>query len=104
MRSWDNMVRSEYEIMANAVTIEQMEIINQQVDWDDLDGLNGDASTVNYPVGSLTVDFTCTVAVQYVDATGTPSASPTSYKEVALTTSSDRYSVALVTHTRIFAD
>jgi hypothetical protein len=104
MRTNDNMIRSEYEIMANASTIEQMEVINQTVDWDDLFNLDGDSSTVTYGVDAFSVDFAMEVDVQYVTVTGAASATPTSYKEVSLTASNDKYSVDLVTHTRIFAE
>ena len=104
MRTNDKMIRSEYEIMANAATIEQMEIINQTVDWDDLLKLDGDSSAIAFGVDALSVDFTMHIDVQYVTVTGAESVTPTSYKEVSLTTASDRYTLDLVTHTRIFAE
>ncbi len=103
-RTHDNMIRSEYEIMANAATIEAMEIIGQGTDWDDLDELDGDSTSVSYTVGAFSVPFSMETAVQYVNADGTPSATPTAYKEVALTSSNTRFAVALVTHARIFAE
>lgn len=104
LRSHDSMVRSEYEIMANAVTIERMEIINLGTDWADLSALHGDSTSVNFTVGGFVIPFSMKTAVQYVDVTGAPSGVPTSYKEVALTSSNPKFSIDLVTHTRIFAE
>ena len=104
MRTNENMIRSEYEIMANAATIEQMEIISQTVDWEDLDDMHGDSTIIAYGVDDFSVSFLMKTAIQYVDVTGSPSGTPTSYKEVELTTSSDEFTVDLVTHSRIFAE
>ena len=103
-RSHDNMIRSEYEIMANAATIEAMEIIGQAIDWDDLDALDGDSTSVDYSIGALSVPFSLETLVRYVNVDGTPSATPTSYKEVALTSTNSKFDIPLVTHTRIFAE
>ncbi len=104
MRSYDNLIHSEYEIMANAVTIERMEIINLGIDWADLNALHGDSTAVSYAVGATIVPFTMRSAIQFVTVTGAASGTPTSYKEVALTTSHERFNLDLVTHTRIFAE
>jgi len=104
MRSNDNMIRSEYEIMANAATIEQMEIINQTIEWDDLLVMNGDTTDISYGIDDFSVEFTMSTNVQYVTVTGSPSGTPTSYKEVTLTSASDKFTVNLVTHSRIFAE
>lgn len=104
MNAYDGLVRSEFEIMANAATIERMEIINLGTDWDDLDALNGDSTSISYTVGATTVPFSVQTAVQYVDVNGVPSGFPTSYKEVVLTASHPKFNTFLVTHVLIFAE
>ena len=104
MRSNDNAIRSEYEIMANAATIEQMEIINQTIDWDDMLLMNGDSTSISWGIDEFSVEFSMLTSVQYVTITGSPSVIPTSYKEVTLTSASDKFSIDLVSHSRIFAE
>lgn len=104
IQTYDWMIRSEYEIMANAVTIEEMELIDVGMDWDDLEDVDGDTMSVTFTAGDFSVDFQLIFSVQYVDDLGAPSGSPTDYKEVEIEASHASYSVPMVTHTRIFAD
>lgn len=104
MRSYGGLVRSEFEIIANAATVERMIIISLGTDWDDLDVLDGDSTGINYSVGEVTIPFSLQTSVQYVDVNGAPSSFPTSYKEVALTASNPKFTIDLVTHKRIFGE
>lgn len=104
LHTYDAMIRSEYEIMANAVTIEEMELIDVGMDWDDLEDVDGDTMSVTFSAGDFDIDFQLIFAVQYVDDQGTPSGSPTDYKEVEIEASHATYSIPMVTHTRIFTD
>jgi len=101
---FDQMVRSEYELMANAVVIERMEVVAVGTDFDDLDKLHGDVEQVSFTAGSLSIEFTLTYQVRYVDSVGGPSGIVTSQQEVEITAENDRFSVPLVTHSRIFTE
>jgi len=101
---YEQMVHSEYELMANAVVIERMEIIAVGTDFDDLDDLDGDTITATFSAGDLDEDFTLTLDVQYVDDDGDPSGTPTSQQEVEITAENDHFNMPLVIHSRIFSE
>ena len=90
--------------MANAVAIEQIELLDIGTDWADLEDVDGDTMQVAFSAGDLTVDFDLMFAVQYVDENGDPSASPTSIKEVQVMAFHDKFFLPMVTHTRLFSE
>ena len=47
IRTEEEMIRSEYEIMANAVAIEQIQILDIGTDWEDLEDVDGDTMQVS---------------------------------------------------------
>jgi len=104
LQSYGEAVRSEYEIMANAITLEQIEVIEATTAWNDLETWDGDTLAVNYGVGDATVPFTLRVDVEYVDDDGNPSASPTTIKEVLVVAISDRFNMPLVAHSRLLSE
>lgn len=104
MGTYQQMIHSEYELMANAVTIEQMEIIALATDYDDLEDLDGDVLSRSFTAGSRSVSFSLTIDVQFVDDDGSPSASETDQKEVSIAATNTLFATALVTHARIFSD
>ncbi len=100
--TYEDMVRGEYEIMANAVAIEQIELIDLNTAWANLESVDGDTLAVTWAVGTESVAFSLAFAVQYVDESGVPSGIPTTVKEVSVTATNTKFSSALVTHTRLF--
>jgi len=104
IQSYDEAYRAEYELMANALVLEQIELIDLTTDYDDLEDWDGQQLTRSYSVSSGDVDFVLTIAVGYVDDDGEPSETETNQKEVSVAGTQERYSVTLVTHTRIIAE
>lgn len=90
--------------MANALVLEQVEIIDMSTDFEDLEDWHGDEMTLEFEVGNDGIEFTVGVSVQYVDESGEPSGVATSQKEVTVSAQHPRYSVTLVTHSRIIAE
>lgn len=101
---FEQMIHSEYELMANAVVIERMEIIAVGTDFGDLDDLDGETMTGTFAAGDLDVDFTLTLDVWYVDDDGDPSAGPTSQQELEITAENTHFNQPLVVHSRIFTE
>ena len=104
IQSYDEAYRTEFELMANALVLEQLEIIDMSTDFEDLEDWHGDEMTLEFEVGDDGIDFAVAVSVQFVDESGEPSGSATSQKEVTVTAEHPRYSVTLVTHSRIIAE
>ena len=105
LRSHQSMVSEEFEIMANAVTLEQLDIISVSTSWDSLDVVWDDSIVVRgFGFNGDEVDFDLAIAVQYVDAGGNPAAGATTRKEVAVSAGNDRFILPLVTHARIFSE
>jgi hypothetical protein len=104
LRSQETMIRSELEIMANAVALDQMETGPGSMDWDDLLTLDGASTTQTFAVATNTVQFSLALSAHYVDDTGTVSGSPTDIIEVSIAVTHSRYNFPLVTHARMFMD
>lgn len=104
IQSYDEAYRTEFELMANALVLEQLEIIDMSTDFEDLEDWDGDEMTREFEVGDDGIDFDISISVQYVDESGKPSASATSQKEVTVLAEHPRYSVTLVSHSRIIAE
>ena len=104
LRSHESIVDAEYEIMANAVAIEQMEIVIASTIWDDLDVRDYSVVTRNFSLPTFQESFDVAVSVQFVDGSGNPSVTPTTIKEVAVSTENIRYTSPIVTHARLIAE
>ena len=104
VQSYDEAYRTEYELMANALVLEQIEVIDMTTDFEDLEDWDGDEFTREFAVQDDGIEFTLTVSVEYVDESGEFSEDATSQKEVTVSATHPRYTVALVTHTRIIAE
>lgn len=102
--TYDNMVRGEYEMMANGLILEQIELIELGTDYDDLEDWNGSELTRSFTVGDISVPFTLSVEVQYVDDDGLPSAIETNQKEVSIGATQEKFSITLVRHTRLISE
>lgn len=102
--SYEQAYRNEFELMANALVLEEMEVIDLTTDYDDLEDISGTESTREYTVGSNSVEFTLTYAVGWVEEDGTPSQVETNQKEVTISATHAKFAATLVSHSRMFAD
>lgn len=102
--SYNEMIYSEYELMANAVAIDQMERIDLLTDYDDLETWDSALVEQSFESGSRTVTFDLAITVRWVDDEGNPSAIETDQKEVEIQAMEDHFSRVMVTHSRIFSD
>ncbi len=104
IQSYQSMVEDEYEIMANAVALEALEIISASTDWDDLDVWDDSTMAINFSLPGFQESFDLGFQVQFVDAFGNPSGVPTTTKEVEVVAMHDRYTLPIVTHARLISD
>lgn len=104
IQSYDEAYRTEFELMANALVLEQLEVIDMSTDFEDLEDWDEDEFTREFAVGDDALEFTLSVEVQFVDESGEFSEDPTSQKEVTVAAEHPRYSVTLVSHSRIIAE
>jgi len=104
LSTYDTLVRGEYEMMANGVVLEQMELLDLGTDYEDLEDWDGDELSRSFTVGDISVSFTLAVDVQFVDDDGFPSAIETNQKEVSITATQEKFLVPLVQHTRLFSE
>ena len=103
IQTYQNSVLSEFEIMANAVALEQAEIIHATTSWEDLEIRDGDIQYVNYTVDETSFPFTLGIDVQFVDDEGLLSPNPTTVKEVLIIATNERFSNPVVTHSRLIS-
>jgi hypothetical protein len=101
LQAYEATYRSEFELMANALVLEEMEIIDLTTSFSALGALDGDVRPRSFEVGSGSVEFDLTISVQYVTDTGAPSAAATPQREVAISATHPRFTTPLVTHKRI---
>ena len=104
VETYDQMISAEYELMANGVALEQMEIIDLSTDYDDLEDWDGIEMTKDFSIDVSTVTFDLEIDVDWVDDNGVVSASPTDQKQIKISTPQEDYSRTLVAHTRLFSD
>ncbi|MCH8246968.1 MAG: hypothetical protein IH951_11235 [Bacteroidetes bacterium] len=104
IRSHESLVENEFEIMANALAIEQMEIVIGSTAWEDLENWDDSVSTKNFTFTGFQESFQIGVSIQFVDGFGNPSIVPTTIKEVAISAMNDRYVLPLVTHARLVSE
>ncbi|MEQ9105511.1 MAG: hypothetical protein RIE53_12545 [Rhodothermales bacterium] len=102
--SYNEMIYSEFELMANAVAIDQMERIDLLTDYEDLETWDSALVERSFESGSRTVTFDLAITVRWVDDEGNPSAIETDQKEVEIQAMEDHFSRVMVTHSRIFSD
>lgn len=102
--SYNEMIYSEYELMANAVAIDQMEMIDLLTDYEDLETWDNALVARSFASGTRTVTFDLAVSVHWVDDEGNLSATETNQKEVEIQAMEDHFSRVMVTHSRIFSD
>ncbi len=103
LKTVESIVDSEYEILANAVALEQMEIVAASTDWVDLDDWNGLEISRNFILNDFQESFDLKITVQYVDGAGNPSAVPSTTKEVSILAMNDRYTLPILTHARLLS-
>ena len=104
IQSYESMVEDEYEIMANAVALEALEIISAGTDWDDLEVWDDSTMAINFSLSDFQESFDLGFQIQFVDAFGNPSVVPTTTKEVEVVAMHDRYTLPIVTHARLISD
>ena len=104
IRSFDETLRGEYELMANALVLERMEVVDLTTDYDDLEDWDGIQQILGYDVSGNNLDFTLDYEVTYVDDNGDPSEQETNQKEVSISASNEKFAWTLVTHQRLFSD
>ncbi|GMQ80626.1 MAG: hypothetical protein BMS9Abin05_0054 [Rhodothermia bacterium] len=104
IRSYESIVDAEYEIMANAVSIEQLEVIAASTIWNNLEVWDDSVITRNFSLPTFQESFDVSVSVQFVDGSGYPSVTPTTVKEVAVSAENNRYTSPIVTHARLISE
>ena len=103
LQAYEAMYRSEFELMANALVLEEMEIIDLTTGFSDLEVHITDDERRSFEVGSVSVEFELDISVRYVTDAGEPSNNnqPTPQKELTISATHPRFSTPLVTHRRI---
>ena len=101
LQSFEAAYRSEFELMANAVVLEEIEIIDLTTNFSALGALDGEERTRSFEVGSVSVEFDLSISVIYVTESGVLSLDPTPQREVAISATHPRFTTPLVTHKRI---
>lgn len=104
LASYSAMMEAEYTLMANAVALEQLELIIAGTAWDDLETWDGNVSARSVSIPSINEPFILTVTVDYVDSAGKAVMGPTSKKMVVISAMHDNYNKILVTHTRLIGN
>jgi len=104
VRTYDEMVRGEYELMANALVLERMEIIDMTTDYAYLEDFDGVTTASSFSAGDISISFSLTIEVTYVDDDGLASESETDQKEVSIRATNEKFVKTLVTHRRLFSD
>jgi hypothetical protein len=103
IQNYESMVEDEMEMMANAVALEQIEVIEASTDWDSLYVWNDSVTTRTFQLGTLSETFKLGVSVQYMNGSGKASAAATTIREVSVAAMNDRYKLPVVTHARLIS-
>jgi hypothetical protein len=101
LQSYEAAYRSEFELMANAVVLEEIEITDLTTSYVDLVDLNGTSVKHSFQIGTTDVEFDLAISVAYVDESGNPSATATTQVELSMAATHPKFATPLVTHTRI---
>ncbi len=104
IQTFDETLRGEYELMANALVLERMEVVDLTTDYDDLENWDGIQQIRGYDVSGNNLDFTLDYEVTYVDDNGDPTEEETDQKEVTIIATNEKFALTLVTHQRLFSD
>ncbi len=104
IQSFDETLRGEYELMANALVLERMEVVDLITEYDDLEDWDGIQQILGYDVSGNNLDFTLDYEVTYVDDNGDPTEEETDQKEVSISATNEKFAVTPVMHQRLFSD
>jgi hypothetical protein len=102
LRSQEARIRSELEMMANAVALDELEINAASRSWTALDDLDDTSGQSNFTLDSVSVAFNWEWDVRYVDDDGEESAIATDLKEAEVTITHERWGFDLVVIARTF--
>jgi len=105
LQSYEASYRSEFDLMANAVVLERIEIIDLTISYVDLLDLNGTQEKRSFQIGTTDVEFDLEITAAYVDESGEKpeTTNPTTQVELSIAATHPRFATPLVTHTRIIA-
>ena len=101
IRVQEEMVKSELEIMANAVALEAVELQAVPAGFAGVQAFNSQKGATRFSVDERQVDFTLQWSVRFVDGDGVASEVETDIREVTVAVFHPRYDRPLVTHTRL---
>ena len=104
VRSQEDRIRSELEMMAAAVALDEMETRAAAMNWTALDDLDGTTGSSNFTLDSISVAFDWEWDIRYVNDYGEESGSPTDLKEAEVTVMHSRWSFDLVVLARTFGE
>ncbi|MBO6575336.1 MAG: hypothetical protein JJ896_07975 [Rhodothermales bacterium] len=102
IRSQEDRIRSEIEMMAAAVALHEMETAAASKSWVALDDLDDTTGSSTYDLDTVSVSFDWEWDVRYVDDLGELSVTPTDLKEAEITITHNRWAFDLVIIARTF--
>jgi hypothetical protein len=100
--TYQSLVQSEFEIMANGVALQKLEVLAGK-DFESLMDHGGDSEVTTFTAGNVTIPFEVETSVSYVTVSGEASVSATDYIEVSVSVTQARFENPIVVHTRIFS-
>jgi len=100
----EEMVRSELEIMANAVALEAVELKAVPAGFAGIAAFDKREERAYMTVDSRSEPFTLRWTVRYMTSDGLPSTVATDIREVTVGVYNARYPAPLVEHTRLFGE
>lgn len=103
IRAQEDRIRSELEMMAAAVALNEMEVNAASLSFSALDDLDGTSGSSSYTLDTVSVAFNWEWDVRYVDDLGELVESPTDLKEAEITVTHSRWSFALVVLARTYS-
>jgi hypothetical protein len=104
IRVQEEMVHSEYEIMANAMALDAIETQAVPAGFSGLSTFGDMQGSAGFDIRTNTVGFTTEWNVRYVDSDGNGSIAPTDVREVVIEVYHPRYTLPLVTHRRLIGE
>ena len=91
IRSQEDRIRSELEMMAAAVALDEMEITAASKSWTALDDLDDTSGLATYVIDTVSVSFNWTWEIRYVNDDGEEAAGVTDLKEAEVTITHSRW-------------